>query len=124
MKTNKNDDLFYEGDPFNHPLWKAAEKNARKSKEAKDKDFIGCRITWLKKVLPYIKNKNQLIVMLAIYRLTILRRSKTVSLTNGELEEFGVSRYAKYRALADLKRAKLIRTISENGKAVMVTRLK
>ena len=101
MKTDKNDSLFYEGDPFDHPLWKAAEKNARKiQREPEDKDFIGCRITWLKKVLPYIKNKNQLIVMLAIYRLTILRRSKTVSLANGELEELGVSRYAKYRALA------------------------
>lgn len=119
-----NSSLFFPGDPFDHPAWKDIDKRVRKAKETKDTNFIGCPVAWLKQVFPRIKNKNQLIVMLVIYRLTILRRSKTVSLANGELEEFGISRYAKYRALSDLKRTKLLKTVCENGKAVMVTRLK
>jgi hypothetical protein len=120
----KNDDLFDEGDPFDDPRWKDAEMNARKIKKTWSAEHIGCPLEWLKRVVPRIKNKNQLIVMLVLYRRTILDRSKTVSLPNGELDELGVSRYAKYRALGSLKRVRLIKTVCENGKAVMATLLK
>ena len=46
-----------------------------------------------------------LVVALLIYRECLLRRSNTVALSNGELGELGISRYAKYRALACLREA-------------------
>src|SRR5271165_4777526 len=97
-----DDSLFFPGDPFDHPAWKDTDKRVRKVKKAKDKNFIGCPFKWLERVLPRIKSKSQLIVMLVIYRLTVLRRSKTVSLANGELKKLGIDRQAKSRALASL----------------------
>ena len=38
----------------------------------------------------------------------LLPRSKTVALSNGELRKLGISRYAKYRALAWLREAGVI----------------
>jgi hypothetical protein len=124
VKDDEFDSIWEKGDPFDHPAWKAGEERARKTKEVKGKNYFNIPLEWLKQVLPHIKHKNQLVVMLVIYRLTIMRRSKTVSLTNGELEELGISRFAKSRALASLKLVKLIKIAHENGKAVTVTRLK
>ena len=45
---------------------------------------------------------------LLIYRECLLRRSNTVPLSNGALGELGISRYAKYRALAWLRDAGVI----------------
>ena len=38
-----------------------------------------------------------------IYRECLMRRSNSVALSNGELRKLGISRYAKYRALAWLR---------------------
>jgi hypothetical protein len=43
-----------------------------------------------------------------IYRECLRRRSNTVALSNGELRKLGISRYAKYRALAWLREAGVI----------------
>ena len=48
-----------------------------------------------------------------------MRRSNTVALTNGELLKLGISRYAKYRALARLHRAGLIAIEKANTRRSM-----
>jgi hypothetical protein len=107
-------------DPFDDPLWEEVEKGTR-SRQA---GFVGCPMSWLKLVLPHTKTAKQLAVASFLYRLRILRRSKTVSLPNGVLESLGISRYAKYRALAELERAVVIAIRHENGRAIRVTLLK
>ena len=126
MKTNKNDDLFDEGDPFDDPRWKEAENRTEKKAATKIEHgkFISFPMAWLKLVLPYTKSGNQLAVALILQRHRFLRRSRTFSLPNKELEELGINRYAKRRALAGLKSAKLIRTNRKPGRAVTVTLLK
>ena len=53
-----------------------------------------------------------------------LRRSNTVPLSNGELGELGISRYAKYRALAWLREAGVIAIEEANTRrSVRVTLL-
>ncbi len=121
------DNLFYSGDPFDHPGWKGIDKRMRKAKKTQGAKHIGCPFKWLERVLPRIKSKSQYTVMLVIYRLTVLQRSKTVSLANGDLEKLGVDRKAKSRALAGLKRVGLVavKTVQpKNKKAKVVTLLK
>ena len=53
-----------------------------------------------------------------------MRRSNTVPLSNGELGELGISRYAKYRALAWLREAGVIAIEEANTRrSVRVTLL-
>jgi hypothetical protein len=118
------DNLFYSGDPFDHPGWKGTVKRARKGKKTQSAKHIGCPLKWLERVLPRIKSKSQLIVMLVIYRLTVLQRSKTVSLANGELGKLGVDRDAKSRALKGLRQTGLVKTRQDGRGAVIVTLLK
>ena len=122
MKDDNNP--FFPGDPFDHPGWKDTDKRVRKTKKTQSAKHIGCPLAWLERVLPHTKSKSQLVVMLVIYRLTVLQRRKTVSLANGELEKLGVSRYAKARALAGLKQTGLIKAAQKDGNAVTVTLLK
>jgi hypothetical protein len=87
--------------------------------------FIGCPMSWLKRALSAMHNAKHLAVALYIYRLTVVRRSKTVTISNTELQrEFGIDRYVKYRALSRLERAGLIRICNRTGRAVKVTLLK
>jgi hypothetical protein len=118
---NKDDDLFDEGDPFDDPRWKEAEKKS--TKKAERGKFISFPMLWLKRVLPYTKSATQLAVMLLLQRHRFLCSSRTFSLPNKGLEELGISRQAKYRALAGLELAKLIRTNQKPGRAVVVTLL-
>ena len=50
-------------------------------------------------------------------------KSNTFPLPNGLLQERGVSRLAKYRALRELEAARLIRVSRENRKTPVVTLL-
>lgn len=47
------DDLFFEGDPLDHPTWKEAAKAEKKVKH-QTSDFVGCPIFWLERALPYL----------------------------------------------------------------------
>ena len=57
----------------------------------------------------------------AIWYLVGLTNSPTVKLTQAILNLFGVSRYSKYRALEELKRAGLIRIEATVGKNPKIT---
>ena len=50
-------------------------------------------------------------------------RSRTVAFSNAEVSRLGISRYAKYRALAWLHEAGAIAIEGRNGRSVRVTLL-
>ena len=111
-------------DPFDDPLWKAAEKTARSKRRRRSKTFIGCPLWWLQSVLPLAQSAEQLAVALYIYRLRVVRRSKTVSISNrGLKEDLGVGRFGKYKLIARLEAAGLLRVERQNKHALKVTLL-
>jgi CRP-like cAMP-binding protein len=68
---------------------------------------------------------NALAVALYVYRLTIVRRSKTVSVSNQSLmEDLGVSRFGKYKLFVRLEEAGLWTVKRQNKRALEVTLLK
>jgi hypothetical protein len=87
--------------------------------------FIGCPVSWLKRVLPAVRGAGQLATALYIYRRTKICRSRTVSISNAELEqELGVKRWDKYRALVNMEVAGIVKLGGRTGHAVKVTLLK
>jgi hypothetical protein len=108
-------------DPFDDPLWRAAEKAPA---GRRTNAFIGCPMSWLKRVLLAVRSAEQL-AALYVYRRTKICRSRTVSVSNAELQrELGIDRRIKYRALTGLESAGVIRLKNRIGRAVTVTLLK
>lgn len=60
-------------------------------------------------------------VAIAVYFLAGLKNNKTVKLTQTLLNEFGVKRNSKYRALEELAKVGLIEFTKTNGKNPIVT---
>jgi hypothetical protein len=115
------EDLWIDGpDPLTRTS-KVKKPSARRQPNR----FIGCPVSWLKRVLPALHNEKQLATALYIYRLTVVRRSKTVTVSNAELQrEFGIDRFTKYRTLSRLERAGLIRIGNRTGRATKVALIK
>jgi hypothetical protein len=107
---NQSDDL--EATTTHHP--RPPSTNARR--------HIGCPLSWFKLVFPIVRGKNELAVALHIYRLRMVRRSRTVTISNGGLlAELGIDRFAKYRALRRLADAGVIKVKRHNRRAIEVT---
>jgi hypothetical protein len=71
--------------------------------------FIGCPLEFLRLAVEATTTSGELAVALYVYRLSKVRRSKTVKVANGALErELGINRWVKYRALRKLAKAKAI----------------
>jgi hypothetical protein len=85
------------------------------------KGYLVCPLAWLARVWPTVRVPAHLAVAQMIYRECCLQRRQTVSLPNGALRALGVSRYAKYRALAALGAAGAITAEARNGRSVRVT---
>ena len=87
------------------------------------KRHIGCPLKWFALVFPIVRGKNELAVALYIYRLRIVRRSRTVTVANERLlTELGINRFAKHRALRRLADAGVIRIVQRNnGCAPVIT---
>jgi hypothetical protein len=113
------DGLFYEGNPFDDPAWKAAD--AKKAK--KDQTFVGCPMSWLEQVLPHVRGAHQLAVALLLYRRWVLcGRRRTFDFPNGDLKKLGINHHTKSKALAGLGRAGVATVEYLPGCAVRVTR--
>ena len=116
------DDLFE--DVEDDPLWQTAGLLADAPPRPISKGHGVYSLAWLARVLPVVRIPTHLVVALLIYRECLLRRSNTVPLSNGELGELGISRYAKYRALAWLREAGVIAIEEANTRrSVRVTLL-
>jgi hypothetical protein len=114
--------LFYEGDPFDDPAWKATEKAAKKAKH-QTLDFVGCPMAWLEQVLPHLRGGSQLVVALLLYRRWVLcGRRRTFDFSNGDLKRLGIKRPAKSKTLVKMEQAGLITIEYRRGHAVRVTR--
>ena len=86
---------------------------------------IGCPLWWLKVVYPIVRGKNELIIALYLYRQQFAQKgkeSRIISVTNVRLmNELGIDRYAKYRALKSLEDAGLITIHRDGRKSLGVT---
>jgi hypothetical protein len=113
-----NGDIFEDGDPFDDPSWQPAGKSKLRTKR-----FIGCPIPWLAWVAPLLKSKEQLIVMLYLYRRCCICRSNTVAVPTEELEELGIGRWGKYRLLRLLEQAGVLRVEETSRQETLKVRL-
>ena len=120
MTDDDIENLFDEGDPLDHPLWQQAEMMAD-APPRPTKDYVTCPLVWLSRILPVVCTPNQLVVALLLYRQCLMRRCRTVALSNSDLGDLGISRYAKYRALAHLKRGGVVTVRAKNGQSILVT---
>jgi hypothetical protein len=106
-------------------LARAPSSGSGRRKGRQSDGFIGCPFSWLKRVLPVTRGAGQLAVALYVYRRTKICRSRTVTVSNAELErELGLSRWTKYRALSSLEDAGVVKLGNKTGRAVKVTLLK
>jgi hypothetical protein len=101
-----DEELFETGDPFDDPHWQRASVTVGAPQPAKG--YWTCNTAWAERVLPRIRHKNQLVILLVLYSKCLRTRSRTVALSNEELQPFGVTRRAKCRALAALRKAELV----------------
>jgi hypothetical protein len=118
------DGLFYEGDPFDDPRWKEAEKTSKKAKKKHQVlDFVGCPMAWLEQVLPHVRGEHQIVVALLLYRRWVLcGRRRTFDFPNGDLKKLGINRSTKRKALTKLEQAGLVAVEYLHGHAVRATR--
>jgi hypothetical protein len=85
------------------------------------KGYVTCPLAWLARVRPLVSSADQLLVLLVLYRRCLMQRSKTVTLSNGELNELGIGRKTKYRTLAFLEEAEAAALEQQNGHSTRVT---
>jgi hypothetical protein len=70
---------------------------------------IGCSVGYLRAAVKATKSSARLAVALYVYKLCIIKSSKTVEVPNGWLEKvLDISRFTKARALANMAGAGLI----------------
>jgi hypothetical protein len=114
--------LFYEGDPFDDPAWKAAEKAAKKARQPIP-DLVGCPMRWLEQILPHVQGECQLAVALLLYRRWVLcGRRRTFSFPNADPNRLGIDRAVKHRVLTRFEEAGLITVEQRAGSAPRITR--
>ena len=109
-------------DPFDDPAWQRTLALAG-APPTPATGYVTCSLAWLARTAPVVGTVNQLVVAMLLYRRCLLARGRTVPLSNSELEVFGISRFAKYRALAGLKAAGVVSTEAPNGRSTRVTLL-
>jgi hypothetical protein len=119
MSTDTND-LFDAGDPFDDPHWQVAA-NIASAPARPAKGYVTCPLSWLAKVRPLVASADQLLVLLLLYRQCLVRRVRTVPLSNGDLQELGIGRMTKYRTLHRLAEVGAIAIETRNGRATRVT---
>ena len=80
---------------------------------------IGCSLEWLKRVLPLVKTKEQLVVAIWLQRRRAVCRNELFTVPNEELRlDLGLSRKIKYQALRHLEKAGTI-ILTRNGKRAL-----
>jgi hypothetical protein len=113
-------DLFEDAE--NDPLWRMAGLLAN-APPPPAKGYVTVPLAWLERVMPVVLTTTHLVLAMLLYSKCLRQRSQTVALSNRELNRFGISRYAKYRALAVLRKAGVIALGGRNGRSVDVTLL-
>jgi len=103
-------------EPIKQPL-----KHSKRVRVTDGNRFIGCPVWYFKLAVSTVRSAHELAIALYIYRLRIVHRSRTVTLSNERLSaELGINRSAKYRALRKLTDAKVIRLKRRRGRATVI----
>jgi hypothetical protein len=87
---------------------------------------IGCSVKFLRAAIKATKSSARLAVALYVYRLCLVKGSKTIDVPNGWLEKvLDISRKTKTRALEDMAEAGLIvfhnRSLRESARITLLT---
>jgi hypothetical protein len=80
---------------------------AAAKRERRKREFAQITYEQIERLAP-VKSAATLKVFLFLLLIDWKDRGKPISVANGRLEQLGVSRYAKYRALSELRRLGLI----------------
>jgi hypothetical protein len=118
MADNKSDPLnvdnlrFQAGDE----QWAAVPKKIRQRRQ----QFVQLPWTWIER-LAQSRSANTYRVALTLLYLHWKANGEPIKLANGMLAIDGVSRFAKYRALAELEQFKLIKVERRPKKSPIVT---
>jgi hypothetical protein len=116
-----DDDLWLEGDPFDHPSWQEAERRVRDREcgiHYFGKDWLTCPLWWARSVLAVAQSPQQTVVGLLLYEHT--RTDRFVPIPTRLFAEFGIKRQRKYRMLANLEEVGLIKVERGNGRTLRV----
>ena len=82
---------------------------------------IGCRLEWLKRVLPLAETKEQLAVAIWLHRRRAVCRNELFTVPNQELhEDLGLSRKVKYAALRHFEKTEVIAVVRDGKRALQV----
>ena len=111
------DNLWADGDPFDDP----ATMTMAGTPPRPAKGYGIYTLEWLARALPIVQSADQLAVALVLYRRCVRKRRRTVSFPNGELTGLGISRFTKYRALAELQEAGAVSIETEGRHSLRVT---
>jgi len=108
-----------------------APRRAPDGAETEAERFIGCPRWWWDAVYPVSRGKGELAVAIFLWRQRVVQgnravtgvvRSRAVTVTNVCLmNEMGIGRHTKYRAIKNLEDAGLVTVRRLNKKAVEVT---
>jgi hypothetical protein len=101
----------------------ATSRRAKARKALKAERHIGCPRSWLKRVYTTTHGRSDVIVALHLYHWRVVRKSKTVTVTNAELAEYGINRLEKSRSLGRLEKAGLVKVDRRDKRAPRVTLL-
>ena len=85
------------------------------------KRLIGAPFEFVADVCRLTEGRATLVVALYIYRRVQICDDRTVTLPSGELDELGIVRQNKQRALIKLQRARLIKVENQSGRTARVT---
>ena len=99
--------LFDDGDPSDDPAWCRTEEGRAGALPRPGNGYFACPIAWVARALPILRvpDPQPVAVALLVYRECLMRRSKTVDLSNHELAKLGIGRMTKYRVLLLLEEA-------------------
>ena len=82
---------------------------------------IGCPLEWLRRVLPLVNTKEQLVVAIWLQRRRAVCKREWFDVPNDTLhEELGLSRFVKYSTLQHLEEAEIIAVRRSNKRALQV----
>jgi hypothetical protein len=122
--VHKIEDLFIDTggvDDLDGPVPSKSSGQRRRRTTNNHERHIGSTLTWFRAALSAVGG-YELAVAMYLYRLRKVTGSNTVALSNERLmDELGINRYAKYRALRKLEAAGLVSVRHPNKRTSQVT---
>jgi hypothetical protein len=121
MKKEAKGNLFDDqGDPFDGPLWKEAERKAREGVFKARPGWYCGPVSWINQVLPLVRSPEQLAIAVLMY--PYLRVDRAVPISNRMFAGLSIRRQVKYRTLVLLEEARLISVEYSPGRSPAVRR--